>query len=181
MLMRIRDKERNGSRPPGRLRIHVVGREPYLLAILLVVVSCTAGIVLYLVDRHSFLYFGDAVSHIVRARQFFDSQRPGFHNIGTVWLPLPHLLLLPLVAIDALFYSGIAGPLVGIPCLVGTGILVFLIVWRITGSPPIAFLSGCLFGLNPNLVYMALTPMNGANPHFSCRTHRICAYAVASE
>ena len=160
MLMRIRDKERNGSRPPGRLRIHVVGREPYLLAILLVVVSCTAGIVLYLVDRHSFLYFGDAVSHIVRARQFFDSQRPGFHNIGTVWLPLPHLILLPLVAADALFYSGIAGALVGIPCLAGTGILLFLIVRRITGSPPIAFLSGCLLGLNPNLVYMALTPMN---------------------
>ena len=135
---------------------------------------------MYHIDRHSFLYFGDAASHIVKARQFFDSQRPGLHNIGTVWLPLPHLLL-PLVAIDALFYAGIAGPLVGIPCLVGTGILVFLIVWRITGSPPIAFLSGCLFGLNPNLVYMALTPMNGANPHFSCRTHRICAYAVASE
>ena len=161
-------------------RLLVDGRELHLPAILLIVVSCTAGIVLYHIDRHSFLYFGDAASHIVKARQFFDSQRPGLHNIGTVWLPLPHLLL-PLVAIDALFYAGIAGPLVGIPCLVGTGILVFLIVWRITGSPPIAFLSGCLFGLNPNLVYMALTPMNGANPHFSCRTHRICAYAVASE
>jgi hypothetical protein len=115
---------------------------------------------LYHIDRNSFLYFGDAASHMVRARQFFDSQRPGFHNIGTVWLPLPHLILLPLVAIDALFYSGIAGLLVGIPCLVGTGILLFLIVRRITGSTPIAFLSGCLFGLNPNLVYMALTPMN---------------------
>jgi hypothetical protein len=160
MPTRIRDRKRNSIRPPGRLRIHVEGREQLLLAILLIVVSCTAGIVLYDIDRHSFLYFGDAASHIVKARQFFDSQRPGVHNIGTVWLPLPHLILLPLVTIDALFYSGIAGPLVGIPCLVGTGILLFLIVRRITGSPPIAFLSGCLFGLNPNLVYMALTPMN---------------------
>ena len=119
-----------------------------------------AGIVLYHMDRHSFLYFGDAVSHIVRSRQFFDSQRPGFHNIGTVWLPLPHIILLPFVAFDALFYSGIAGPIVGIPFLVGTGLLLFLVVRRITGSPGIAFLSACLFGLNPNLVYMALTPMN---------------------
>ncbi|MGD0338259.1 MAG: phospholipid carrier-dependent glycosyltransferase [Bacteroidota bacterium] len=160
MQRRIRDKKRNCSRPPGRLRIYFEGKEQHLLAILLIVVSCTAGIVLYHIDKHSFLYFGDAASHIVKARQFFDSQRPGFHNIGTVWLPLPHLILLPLVAIDALFYSGIAGLLVGIPCLVGTGILLFLIVRRITGSLPIAFLSGCLFGLNPNMVYMALTPMN---------------------
>jgi hypothetical protein len=160
MLRSIRNKESIYSLPPGIHRIHVEGKERYILAILLIVVSCTAGIVLYLIDRHSFLYFGDAVSHIVRARQFFDSQRPGFHNIGTVWLPLPHLILIPFVAIDALFYSGIAGPLVGIPCLVGTGILLFLIVRKITGSPRIAFLSGCLFGLNPNLVYMALTPMN---------------------
>ncbi len=110
-------------------------------------------------DTHSFLYFGDAVSHIVRAREFFDSQRPGFHNIGTVWLPLPHLFLIPFVAIDALFYSGIAGSVVGIPCLVGTSILLFLIVRNITGSPRIALFSGCLFGLNPNVIYMALTPM----------------------
>ncbi len=132
----------------------------YLLALLLVVVSCTAGYVLYHIDRRVFLYFGDAASHMVRARQFFDSQRPGLQNLGTVWLPLPHLIILPLVAIDALFYSGIAGLIIGIPCLAGTGVLLFLIVQRITGSPPIAFLSGCVFGLNPNLVYMALTPMN---------------------
>ena len=157
---RIRERKSNCSRPPRRLRIHLDGREQLLLAILLIVVSGTAGIVLYHIDRHSFLYFGDAASHMVKARQFFDSERPGFHNIGTVWLPLPHLILLPLVAIDALFYSGIAGLLVGIPCLVGTAILLFLIVRRITGSSFIAFLSGCLFGLNPNLVYMALTPMN---------------------
>ena len=156
----MRNNKTNSSLPPGRLRIHVEGKEHYILAILLILVSCTAGIVLYNIDRHSFLYFGDAASHLVRARQFFDSQRPGFHNIGTVWLPLPHLIILPLVAIDALFYSGIAGLLVGIPCHVGAGILLFLIVQRITGSAPIAFLSGCLFGLNPNLVYMALTPMN---------------------
>ena len=64
------------------------------------------------------------------------------------------------VARDSLFYTGIAGPVAGIPLLVGTGILIFTIVRTITGSHPIAFLSAVLLGLNPNLVYMALTPMN---------------------
>lgn len=159
MLSRIKDITMD-IRPPERFRDRLKGREAYLLAILLFVVCCTAGIYLYLIDRDAFLYFGDAASHIVRARQFIDSQRPGVHNIGTVWLPLPHLILLPLVALDALFYSGFAGLIVGIPCLVGTSVLLFLLVRRFTGSGPIAFLSGCLFGLNPNLVYMALTPMN---------------------
>ena len=132
----------------------------YLLALLLAVVAGLAGTVLYFNDSHVFLYFGDAAAHIVRARQFFDSQRPGIDNLGTVWLPLPHLLLIPFIAIDALFYTGIAGPVVGIPFLVGTGLLLSSIVRRLTGSRGIAFLSACLFGLNPNIVYMVLTPMN---------------------
>ncbi len=154
------DTQRDTQRRLDSLMVHVREKELPLLIILLAAVYCIAGIVIYRLDHHAFLYFGDAASHIVRARQFFDSQRPGFHNIGTVWLPLPHLILLPLVAFDALFYSGIAGPMIGIPCLVGTALLLFLMVRRITGSPAVAFLSACLFGLNPNLVYMALTPMN---------------------
>jgi hypothetical protein len=135
-------------------------REAYALAMLLLLVSSTAALVLYNFDRHVFLYFGDAASHIVKARQFIDSQYPGIEIIGTVWLPLPHFLLVPFVSIDSLFYTGVAGPALGIPLLVGTGVLLFSIVRRITGLSSIAFVSACLFGLNPNIIYMALTPMN---------------------
>ncbi len=152
------NSQKDGSR--GRLRMLFDGSEHYALATLLLVVSCGTAFILFHIDGHAFLYFGDAASHIARARQFIDSQRPGFENIGTVWLPLPHLLLIPFVSIDSLFYSGIAGLFVGIPCLVGTSVLLFLIIRRIIDSPSIAFLSACLFGLNPNVVYMALTPMS---------------------
>lgn len=135
-------------------------RTPYALALVLFLVASVAGVILYSIDRHVFLYFGDAASHIVKARQLFDSQHPGIESIGTVWLPLPHFLLVPFVFIDSLFYSGIAGPALGVLCLVGTGVLLFSIVKRITGSSSIAFVSACLFGLNPNVVYMSLTPMN---------------------
>jgi hypothetical protein len=160
MRQETKVSEENRSRLVQRLMSGAKGKEVALAAFLLLVISCVAGLVLYLFDRHAFLYFGDAASHLVRARQFFDSQRPGYHNIGTVWLPLPHLVLLPLVAIDPLFYSGIAGLLIGIPCLVCTGALILLIVRSVTGSTSVACISACLFGMNPNLVYMALTPMN---------------------
>lgn len=130
------------------------------LALLVLAVAMVAGAALYSRDPHAFLYFGDAASHMVRARQFIDSQQTGLVNIGTVWLPLPHLLLLPAVASDLFFYSGIAGAVTGIPLLVGTVLLLFAVLRMVTGSAPIAWFAALLFALNPNVIYIALTPMN---------------------
>ena len=135
------------------------GREEYVLALLLFSTAWITCCLLYLQNESALIYFGDAVSHLVRARQFIDSQQPGILNIGTVWLPLPHILLLPFVAFDTLFYSGIAGALLGIPFLVGIGLLLFSIIEVLTNSRSIAFFVALLFGLNPNIIYIALTPM----------------------
>ncbi len=158
--MSVEPEEKELTRIMRSLQNLMRDREAYVLALLLLLVASAAGVVLYSIDRHVFLYFGDAASHIVKARQLIDSQHPGLESIGTIWLPLPHFLLVPFVFIDSLFYSGIAGLVLGIPCLVATGVLLFSIVRRITGSSLIAFASACLFGLNPNIIYMALTPMN---------------------
>ena len=41
--------------------------------------------------RHgAMLNYGDAVAHLHIARRVFDSHRPGFTQLGSVWLPLPH-------------------------------------------------------------------------------------------
>jgi hypothetical protein len=138
----------------------IKGREEYVLSLILFCTALMMFVILYYHDNLSFTYFGDAVSHIVRSRQFIDSQQPGINNIGTVWLPLPHLLLLPFVVFDTLFYSGVAGAVIGIPLLVGTGLLLFSIIKLLTNSRPIAFFLTILFGLNPNIIYIALTPMN---------------------
>ncbi|HLP17391.1 MAG TPA: hypothetical protein VK470_14100 [Bacteroidota bacterium] len=121
--------------------------------------AAIAAVVLYRADQNAFLYFGDAVSHLTRARMFVDSRLPGVHNIGTVWLPLPHVIFLPFALIDQLFYSGIAGSLIGIPCLAGSTVLLYSILRRLTGSVWISVVCALAFGLNPNLVYLALTPM----------------------
>jgi hypothetical protein len=135
------------------------GREAWILALLIMSVSSISAVMLYRADRYAFLYFGDAISHLTHARLFVDSRVPGIHSIGTVWLPLPHMIYLPAALINALYYSGIAGPVIGIPFLTCTTLLLFAMIRRSIGSAPIAFLCALLFGLNPNLVYMALTPM----------------------
>ena len=60
--------------------------------------------------RHgAMLNYGDAVAHLHIARRVFDSHRPGLSQLGSVWLPLPHLLMIPFVAVYAWWANGIAG------------------------------------------------------------------------
>src|SRR5271169_3569770 len=61
--------------------------------------------------RGDVLLYGDAVAHINIARRVFDSRTPGLLQLGTVWLPLPHLLILPFVISDSLWQSGTGGSL----------------------------------------------------------------------
>src|SRR6202050_5779479 len=60
--------------------------------------------------RHSdLLLYGDAVAHINIARRVFDSQTPGLLELGTVWLPLPHLLMIPFIYSNAIWQNGSGG------------------------------------------------------------------------
>jgi len=55
------------------------------------------------------LYYGDAEAHLNIARRMIDSRTPGYDQVGTVWLPLPHWAMIPLVRVDSLWRSGLAG------------------------------------------------------------------------
>ena len=48
-------------------------------------------------------------AHLHIARRLFDSHRPWITQLGNEWLPLPHLLMLPFVAVDSWWRSGFAG------------------------------------------------------------------------
>src|SRR5271165_67969 len=61
-------------------------------------------------SRHGdLLLYGDAVAHINIARRVFDSKTPGLLQLGTVWLPLPHLLILPFIVSKQMWQSGAGG------------------------------------------------------------------------
>src|ERR1700722_17281705 len=63
----------------------------------------------YYFQHNGLLFYGDAVAHINIARRVFDSQTPGLLQLGTVWLPLPHLLMIPFVVSNKLWQSGAGG------------------------------------------------------------------------
>ncbi len=51
-------------------------------------------------SRGYLLLYGDAVAHLGIARRILDSHNPGLVQLGGVWLPLPHLMMLPFVQTD---------------------------------------------------------------------------------
>ena len=64
----------------------------------LALAAWSAAAVWFFYSRGWLLYYGDAEAHLNIARRIFDSQTPGYDQIGTAWLPLPHWLMLPFVA-----------------------------------------------------------------------------------
>jgi hypothetical protein len=105
------------------------------------------------------LYYGDAEAHLNIARRLTDSRVTGVHQIGTVWLPLPHLLMAPLARRDPLWHNGLAGVLPSAAAFVAAGLFLFLGLRRLSGSQAAAAAGTAVFALNPNLLYLQSTPM----------------------
>lgn len=135
----------------------------------LLVLACCAAASLCAITwswtHDAMLNYGDAVAHLHIARRVFDSHFPGLRQLGSVWLPLPHLLLIPFVAVYAWWANGAAA-------LIPSG-LVWLAscygVYRLARrwlAPPAAVLALAFFALNPNLLYMQTTAMT--EPLFVC-------------
>lgn len=137
---------------------------------LLTFAAAAASLVAFIIyfRRGDLLLYGDAVAHINHARRLFDSLTPGFSQLGTVWLPLPHLLMSPLVASDWLWHTGIAG---AVPNMIAF-VLGVLGVFRVVSEASIAagipkrvtlaggWLAAAIYGGNPNLLYLQSTAMN---------------------
>ncbi len=115
---------------------------------------------LFFLSRDQTFIHIDAIAHVNKARGLFDNIEPGLRQLGTVWLPLPHLLMAPLAAIDPLWRSGAAGSLLSIVCFIGTSMFLFMTGLEWTGSRIVGWLAFLLFGLNPHLIYLFTTPEN---------------------
>lgn len=84
---------------------------------------------------------------------------PGWQQIGAVWLPLPHVLNMLPVQVDAWYRSGASAVAISIASMaIGAGSLARLIVRR-TGSWSAGAAGAGLMMANPNVLYLQSTPM----------------------
>ena len=137
-------------------------REGFLVVVLAACASLAAF--LYYFRQDALLLYGDAVAHLHIARRVVDGRYPGPFELGTVWLPLPHILMLPLVAVDWMWRTGAAGAVVSMISYVAGTVGVFRLVRgavapEATGRRVAPWLAAAVFALNPNLLYLQTTAM----------------------
>jgi hypothetical protein len=105
------------------------------------------------------LYYGDAEAHLNIARRVIDSRTPGYEQLGTSWLPLLHILLLPFVARDALWHNGLAGAIPPAICFIAGVTFLFAAVRRVFSNTAAGAVAAALYALNPNALYLQSIPM----------------------
>jgi hypothetical protein len=157
---------RQTSTQPTKVQpIHSWDRETALVAQFAACVSFISFA--YYFQHGGLLLYGDAVAHINIARRVFDSQTPGLLQLGTVWLPLPHLLMIPFLISDSAWQSGIGGAIPSMVAYVlGTAGIFRLVRSALSAdSQPkpaariAAWLSAIIYAANPNLIYLQTTAM----------------------
>ncbi len=125
---------------------------------------------LFYFQRGDVLLYGDAVAHINIARRVFDSKTPGLLQLGTVWLPLPHLLMIPFLISEEMWRRGVGGSIPSMIAYVFGVVGMFRLVrGSLTrdvepdGAARIAAWTAALvYAANPNLIYMQTTAMGEA-------------------
>ena len=135
--------------PAARDEIYQVVMGAVLLGFMALIVCFTRGYT---------LLYGDAVAHLGIARRILDTRNPGLVQLGGVWLPLPHLLMLPFVQKMEWWQSGLAGAWPSLACYVLSVAGSFRLCRRML-APRWALVATAFYALNPNLLYLSTTAM----------------------
>jgi len=143
---------------------HSISRAEWLA----VAISCLAASLAAIAwswRNGAMLNYGDAVAHLHIARRVFDARLPRLTELGSVWLPLPHILMLPFVQVYSWWANGIAGVVPSALAYIFACIGIYRLArhWLPPVSSALAF---AFFALNPNLLYLQTTAMT--EPLFVC-------------
>lgn len=113
----------------------------------------------YFASKGMALGYKDSISHLQIAARTLNSPTAGFAQLGGVWLPLPHIVMLPLVWFTPFYYSGFAGSAVSMVAYVVACVFVYKMAFGLTRARIPALAGLAVFALNPNVLYMQSTPM----------------------
>lgn len=105
------------------------------------------------------LAYNDARSHLNIGRRVVEGLKPGIAQLGSVWLPLPHVLMVPTIWSDFMWHSGLAGALASMLSFVLTGIIIILYLKELKVGVIGRLVAVGVFVLNLNVLYLQSTAM----------------------
>lgn len=105
------------------------------------------------------LSYNDARSHLDIGRRVVEGLKPGLAQLGSVWLPLNHLLMVPFIWNDWMWHSGLAGAIQGMAGFVGTGAIIYLYLQTLKVGRIGRLVGVAVFAANVNILYLQSTAM----------------------
>ncbi len=129
----------------------------FLIVLVLLSTSIVAWLGFY--DNGLGLAYNDARSHLNIGRRVVEGLKPGIAQIGSVWLPLPHVLMIPTIWTDFMWHSGLAGAIQSMASFVITGVLVYLFLKELSIPFYYRIFGVFLFAANLNVLYLQSTAM----------------------
>lgn len=128
-----------------------------LLIILLSLIS--VGCFLYYYTNGLAIAYNDARSHLDIGRRVVENLTPGFAQLGSVWLPLPHLLMTVTIWNDFMWHSGLSGAVQSMISFVATGLVIYYFLKFLKVGMFGRMVGVLVFVLNLNILYMQSTAM----------------------
>lgn len=135
-------------------------KSDYLVAASLSALSVVYFIYFY--NNGLAIAYNDARSHLDIARRVVEGLNHGFAQIGSVWLPLLHILMIPTIGNDFLWHSGLSGSLISMISFVFTGVLINRFLKEIGAGFAARLIAVFVYAFNLNILYMqsiAMTEM----------------------
>lgn len=115
---------------------------------------------------HLTTVYNDAMSHLNVARLVVDNLQPGFAQLGSVWLPMNHILSLIFIWNDTLWHTGLAGSLISMLAFVISAIGIYKLVVYLTKSKAGGVGAAMIFCATINMLYLQSTPLT--EPLYIC-------------
>jgi len=129
----------------------------WLLGAVLSIISCGGFMFFYLNGLG--LSYNDARSHLDIGRRVVEGLKPGLAQLGSVWLPLNHALMIPFIWNDFMWHSGLAGAIISMVSFVITGLIIYKFLEEFKVGLLGRLLGVAIFALNLNVIYLQSTAM----------------------
>ena len=127
------------------------------VALISAVLACISTYFFY--SHNLIVVYGDAESHLNIAKRVVSSLTPGMAQLGGIWLPLPHILLIPFIYSDWLWRTGLAGSIVSGGAFIIASVYIYQLGFLITKHKGASFIGALSFIANPNILYLQSTPL----------------------
>ena len=145
------------TKPIQKIKTFLFKRHEILLFVSLMLLSVTMFYFFY--QNGLGLAYNDARSHLDIGRRVVEGLKPGLAQLGSVWLPLPHILMVPTIWSDFMWHTGLSGSIISMISFIVTSFTIYYLLRELKVG-----LVGRLFGVlvfvaNWNILYLQSTPM----------------------